>query len=65
MLYKSIEKRKELSIMMRNYFWPGIGIGAVAGTLIGIRLKSEEKQVKRSMNKAKRNMENLFDSIGM
>jgi len=51
--------------MMRNYFWPGIGIGAVAGTLIGIRLKSEEKQVKRSMNKAKRNMENLFDSIGM
>lgn len=52
--------------MMKNTsFWPGIGIGALAGTLIGIKLKSEEKHVKRSVTKAKKNMENLFDTIGM
>jgi hypothetical protein len=51
--------------MMRNYFWSGMGLGAVAGTLIGIKLKKDEKQVKRSMSKARRNMEDLLDSIGM
>jgi hypothetical protein len=51
--------------MMKNSFWPGIGIGALAGAFIGIKLKGNEKQVKRSVNKAKKNMENLFDSMGM
>lgn len=51
--------------MMKNYFWPGIGIGALAGAVIGMKLKAEEKQVKRSMHKAKRNMEDMFDSMGL
>lgn len=49
--------------MMRNYFWPGIGLGVVAGAMIGAKLKAEEKQVKRTMHKAKRNMEDIFDSM--
>lgn len=52
-------------LLMRNSFWPAMGIGAVAGAFIGIQLKRNEKQVKRSVSKAKKNMENLFDSIGM
>lgn len=51
--------------MMKNYFWPGLGIGAVAGAVIGLKLKSEEKQVKRTMHKAKRNMEDILDNMGM
>lgn len=51
--------------MMKNYFWPGIGLGALAGAMLGIKLKSDEKQVKRTVNKAKRNMNDLFDNMGM
>ena len=51
--------------MMKNYFWPGIGIGALAGAAIAIKLKSDEKHVKRTMHKAKRNMEDIFDNMGM
>lgn len=50
--------------MMRNYFWPGIGIGVLAGAMLGVKLKTEEKQVRRTMHKAKRNMEDIFDSMG-
>lgn len=51
--------------MTKNYFWSGIGLGALAGAMIGIKLKSEEKHVKRSVNKAKRNMEDMFDNMGI
>lgn len=51
--------------MMKNYFWPGIGLGALAGAMLGIKLKSDEKQVKHSIHKAKRNMNDLFDNMGM
>jgi len=51
--------------MMKNYFWPGIGLGALAGAMLGVKLKSEEKHVKRTINKAKRNVDDLFDNMGM
>lgn len=51
--------------MHAGHFWQGIGIGALAGTLLGIKLKSEEKHMKKTVNKAKRNMGNIMDSIGM
>lgn len=51
--------------MIKNYFLPGLGIGAVAGAVIGMKLKSQEKNVKRTMHKAKRNMEDIFDNMGM
>ena len=50
---------------MRSHFWPGVSLGIIAGTLVGIKLKAEEKQVKRSVNKAKRNVEHFIDSVGM
>lgn len=51
--------------MRKNLFLPGLILGALAGTLIGIKLKTEERQVKRSVNKAKRNVGQIFDHIGM
>ncbi len=51
--------------MTRTHFWQGVGLGIVAGTLVGIKLKAEEKHVKRSVNKAKRNVEHFIDSVGM
>ncbi len=50
---------------MKSFFWPGIALGVIGGTVIGIKMKSEEKQVKRTVHKAKRNMEDLMDTIGM
>ena len=51
--------------MRDTHFIQGVGLGLAAGALLGIRLKSQERQVKRTVKKAKHNMENLFDSIGM
>ena len=65
MLLKSKSNEKGQFFMMKNYFWPGIGIGVLAGAMIGAKLKAEEKHVKRSIHKAKRNMEDMFDSMGM
>ena len=51
--------------ILKNLLLPGIGLGMVAGAMLGMKFKSEEKQVKRSMHKAKKNMEDLFDTMGM
>ena len=56
---------KEQITMKHSLLIPGIGLGLAAGALMGIKLKSNERQVKRTMKKAKNNMENLFDSIGL
>lgn len=50
---------------MKSYFWPGMGLGVLAGAMLGAKLKAEEKHVKRSMHRAKRNMEGIFESMGM
>lgn len=50
--------------MMKQGFLKGIGLGIAAGAVLGFQMKSREKKIKRSMNKAARSMENVIDSMG-
>lgn len=49
--------------MTKRNFWSGMGIGIVSGAMIGVSLQSQGKQMKRTANKAKRNVEDMFQSM--
>lgn len=50
-------------IRMSNYFWQGLGLGVLAGAAVGAKMRGQQKNVKRTVNKAVRNVENAFDSM--
>ena len=62
--HKKWKNKGGVGVVMK-YFWKGVGIGTVAGTLLGVKLKSEEKQIKRKMHRAKRNVESAINSVGI
>lgn len=49
--------------MCCNHFCTGVVVGMAAGTCLGIRLKTKEKKIRRTINRAARNVENAFDQI--
>jgi len=55
--------------MTRQQFWQGMGIGIVAGTVVGMAIQPRKKTMKDRANKAMRAMggavENISDSMGM
>ena len=55
--------------MTRQQFWQGMGIGIVAGTVVGLAIQPRKKSIKERANKAMRAMggamENISESMGM
>ncbi len=55
--------------MTRQQFWQGMGIGVVAGTIVGLAIQPRKKTLKDKASRAMRAMggavENLSDSMGM
>lgn len=55
--------------MTRQQFWQGMGIGLVAGTVVGMTMQPRKKTMKDKANKAMRAvggaMGNISDSMGM
>ena len=49
--------------MCCNNFWLGMTMGMAAGTCIGIRAKSNERKIRRFVNRTVRDMENAFESM--
>ena len=41
----------------------GLAVGMAAGTCLGIRMKTREKQIRRGINRAARSVENAFDTM--
>jgi hypothetical protein len=44
-------------------FCCGVALGLAAGTCLGVRLKSKEKRIRRTLNRAVRNMETVLDTM--
>lgn len=49
--------------MCCNHFCAGVMVGMAAGTCLGIRLKAREKKIRRTINRAARNVEHAFDNM--
>lgn len=47
-----------------NKFCAGLLLGMAAGTAIGIRVKANERKLRRTINHATRSMENIIDELG-
>lgn len=50
--------------MNQDKFCAGLLLGMAAGTAIGIRMKANERKLRRTINHAARNMENIIDELG-
>lgn len=44
-------------------FLVGTALGIAAGTWMGMQMKSNEKRLRRAVNRAARNVENAFDTL--
>jgi hypothetical protein len=40
-----------------------MALGMAAGTCLGVRLKSKEKKIRRTLNRAARNVESVLDTM--
>jgi gas vesicle protein len=60
---------QEENTMTRQQFWQGMGIGIVAGTVVGLAIQPRKKTIKDKASRAMRAMggavENNSDSMGM
>ncbi|NCB26448.1 MAG: hypothetical protein EOM62_13385 [Bacteroidia bacterium] len=60
---------QEDNTMTRQQFWQGMGIGIVAGTVVGLAIQPKKKTIKDRANRAMRAMggamENISDTMGM
>lgn len=50
--------------MCCDRFCAGLFVGMAAGTVVGIRMKANERKFRRTINRTARNVENIFDSMG-
>ena len=55
---------KEAASMCCDRFCAGLFVGMAAGTVVGIRMKANERKLRRTINRTARNVENIFDSMG-
>lgn len=46
-----------------NNFITGMAVGVAAGTFLGIRMKTNERKIRRAITRTARNMEHAFDSM--
>ncbi len=59
---KTTYNKRRINMTRRN-FWSGMGIGIISGAMIGMGVKTQQKQMKRTVNKARRNMEDILQSM--
>lgn len=50
--------------MCCDRFCAGLFVGMAAGTVVGIRMKANERKLRRTVNRATRSMENIIDELG-
>lgn len=52
--------------MTKRHFWRGMGIGIIAGTVVGMVIQPKSKDLADRANKAMRDtVDNISDSMGM
>ena len=44
-------------------FWTGMAVGVAVGNCVGIRAKTNERKIRRVINRTARNVEHAFDSM--
>lgn len=44
-------------------FWMGMAAGLAVGAYAGMQMKTNERKIRRAINRTARNMENAFDSM--
>lgn len=44
-------------------FWFGITAGVAVGTFLGMRMKANERKIRRTLNRTARNVESAFDHM--
>lgn len=49
--------------MCCDRFCAGLFVGMAAGTMVGIRMKANERKLRRTINRTARNVENVFDRM--
>ena len=49
--------------MTSNSFWVGMAMGVAAGTCLGMRMKSQERMIRRGIHHTARRMEQAFDTM--
>lgn len=49
--------------MTSNSFWVGMAMGVAAGTCLGMRMKSQERMIRRGIHRTARRMEQAFDTM--
>ena len=49
--------------MCSNDFLMGTALGMAAGAWVGMRMKRNERKIRRVVNRAARNVENAFDTL--
>ena len=60
----TISRKGDRRRMCNDKFCAGLLLGMAAGTAIGVRVKANERKLRRTVNRATRSMENIIDELG-